>query len=132
MFSFECLWYSGQIIKLLFKLVSSSRPPDAPECCQTRCVARTRPSTSSCADVLIYARTPSKSNCCVLHQQTFPPQFPLLSVSHSHTHTHHGVMWSIHCSPSGMQLHSDYTTRGYTHTLTLWSPSPLLSSAGKV
>lgn len=28
-----------------------------------------------------------KSNCCVLHQQTFPPQFPFFVVSHSHTHT---------------------------------------------
>lgn len=131
MFSFERLWYSGQIIKLLFKLVSSSRPPDAPECCQTRCVALTRSSMSSCADVLIYARTRPNQTVVFYINKPFHHNFPP-SVCHTPTHTHHGVMWSIHCSPSGMQLHSDYTTRRYTHTLTLWSPSPLQSSAGKV
>lgn len=51
-----------------------SRPPGLPECRQTRCPAQTRPSMSSCADVLIY------SSACVTQTVVFHVNIPF---SHS-------------------------------------------------
>lgn len=45
----ESLWYSGQLLNLVRKPVSFSRPPDLPECCQTRRPARIHPAMCRCA-----------------------------------------------------------------------------------